>query len=691
MNLLNALLALVRQLLGGNTTQAADDPHITTAPAHLTPSSTAPTPVDEPGSGGGNAMNDITSHALVLPDADFRSWYEATRDYTAHFKRVVIVRSPAGNNLNRYKVVTAVKTGRVWFNGDPVAHIRRAYPNVVTVDVIDTTSPTALKRELDRRVAAGTRIGTNLDTRFTLDWPTDSYTLAITRDFDVPLGNNRFHEGIDMAVTAGTPVRAACDGTVFAVTTDSSSLGYGTYVQLKTRARDGTEYLVTTTNLTGVSVSSGQSVREGDLVGTAASAVGVKLIVQQAGLNTGNRYRMPGAVDPVPLLFVDDIRLETTAALGLNIREGRGTDYDSVGKMAPDETAIPLGLHGSAIRQTGTSKADDQWINVDTSSGVTGFVAAWFLEARSPRSAPATGTALNGINLDRRHPLGSPDPSRLGAMSYVRMAYNVSDGRGSQDLNAAYNHYAPYLDQLARAGKKIILVYTHQTYGEGAGFVWERMTADKWRELGARYADFLRVIAGQYRGMIAAHQIWNEQDAYQGAAASVTMRPQDYATILNFGIQAIRAVDSTTPIITGGHTAGPQLGSSYARQTLAALPAAVRPDGIAVHPYGRGTGDNPRYEIFGNIDETVREYSAVMPGKPIWITEWGVLDLNGDPAGDISAYATDFLDRVRTRHASKVAATVWYAWAEGMHNGYGLVNRSDQPREPLYSKYTSFT
>jgi hypothetical protein len=26
---------------------------------------------------------------------------------------------------------------------------------------------------------------------------------------------------------------------------------------------------------------------------------------------------------------------------------------------------------------------------------------------------------------------------------------------------------------------------------------------------------------------------------------------------------------------------------------------------------------------------------------------------------------------------------VWYAWAQGMHNGYGLVGPDDKPRQPL--------
>jgi len=679
--ILNSILELLKSLFGGGAA-SADEP---------TPSSAATVPEADPDTtlGVGSGDEDLTrSHALVLPDADFRNWYEATRNYTNHFGNVIIVRSPAGNNLNRYKTITAVRTGRTWFNGDPVAHIRRAYPVVVNVDVVEASTPAALKQALDGRVVAKTRFGPGMKTRFTLDWPTDSYALQIIREFDAPMGDGKRHEGIDIAVTAGTAVRTSCAGSVFSVIPDNDTLGYGTHVQIRAEAQDGTDYLVTHTNLTDIRVNEGQSLAEGDLLGVAAGDR-TKLVVQQGGKNTGSRYRVSGAIDPVPLIYVDGLTLVTTADSGLNIRRGRGTEYEKVGLMASTDSARSLEMHGITIRKTGTPPDDNQWINVDTSAGVTGFAAGWFLTAKSPRSAASVNTMLNGINLDVLTGIGRPDPSRLGAMTYARFAYNVSRGRGSQDLDAAKSIYAPYIDALRRANKKVILVYTHQTYGEGAGYVWPQMSDDQWRELSDRFAEYVRVIARTYKGQIAAHQIWNEQDAPPNAAASVTLSTGTYAYMLTRAIQAIRAEDPNTPIITGGHTAGPQLGSNYARQTFAAMPAGIRPDGVAAHPYGRGRGATPKYEQFGDISETVREYSAVLPGRPIWITEWGVLNANSEPASEIAKYATSVLEYIRTKQADKVAAMVWYAWAEGMHNGYGLVNSSQQPREPLYSSYTS--
>lgn len=626
-------------------------------------------------------------HALVLPTFDFRDWFDATVQYTNAFPRTVIVRSPAGNNLNRYKTVTAVAAPRTWFNDDPLFHIRRAYPVVVSVDVINATTPAQLAAALEERVRTNRRFGSdaNVFTRFTLDWMTDSFTLQLVRVFDEVLPNGRPNEGIDVAVTEGTTVRAAAVGTVARVETDeNNSLGYGDYVQIASTADDGARYVVTYTNLQDIVTAAGRTVSAGEPIGASAGTM-VKIVVQQEGVNTGARYPLPSVIDPQPLLYVNGLALRSTVTAPLNIRSGRGTQFSRVGDMANTEDAYTLELHGITLRKMNTTSSDNQWVNVDTASGVTGFAAAWFLQARSPYSTlPATD--FNGVNLDLLNALGKPAPNRLGNVTYVRLPYNVSRGVGSQDLNAAFELYAPYIDALHNAGKQIILVYTHQTYGEGAGFVWPQMTPDRWRELSLRFADFVGQIARQYRGKIAAHQIWNEQDTRTGRAA-VPVPPGDYAGILTRAIQSIRAADSTTPIITGGHTSGPGTGAAYARATLDAMPGSVRPDGIAAHPYGRGPDPSSKYAIFGSIDDSVQAYYNVLPGRRVWFTEWGVLNAQGQPAAEIRDYAVSFLEYLQATHPDKVAAAVWYGWADTMDNGYGLVSRNDLPKEPLYSNY----
>nr|MCU0475123.1 hypothetical protein [Anaerolineae bacterium] len=79
---------------------------------------------------------------------------------------------------------------------------------------------------------------------------------------------------------------------------------------------------------------------------------------------------------------------------------------------------------------------------------------------------------------------------------------------------------------------------------------------------------------------------------------------------------------------------------------------------------------------------------AVLPDRPIWLTEWGALDKEGDNPNDIAQYASEFVELINREYAGKVAAVIWYAWAMGMHNGYGLVGRDDKPMPVLFDRFS---
>jgi len=258
---------------------------------------------------------------------------------------------------------------------------------------------------------------------------------------------------------------------------------------------------------------------------------------------------------------------------------------------------------------------------------------------------------------------------------------------GNTDVNATFNRYRPILQRYADAGVKVILVLTHLTFGEGQGYVRPQMNTERWRDLTGKFAEIARQTAAVFNntGLVYAYQIWNEQDTEpQNARAAVPMPATDYGFLLSSTIQAIRQVDQRTTIITGGLVGGPELGAAYTRQSFAAMPASVRPDGVAFHPYGRGA--EHEYSVFGSITHAVNVYRQVLPNRPVWITEWGILNRVGDDAiaGTVTTYATSFLNELR---ASQVACACWYAWADGMDNGYGLVRSDGSPRQPLYNTF----
>lgn len=623
----------------------------------------------------------LISHALVLPDADFMAWYRAAEPYTQAFERVAVVRSPAGNDLNRFRDVSAVQAPGVWVRDDALAHIRRIYPMVVRVDVIRASTPAQMQAMLQERINRRDRYGAylndgHLNDRFTLEgWPSDARPARVLRPFDAPLSGGRKHEGWDIHAPQGTTIRAAAPGIVATVVRQPTALGYGQYVQVSSVV-GGQTYLVTYALLRSLTVSMGQRVNIGDPLGQSDGAQ-VKIVVQQPGAGIKG-YLLPDVIDPAPLIYWQTMRLKTTAD-GLRIRERPGTAYRALGLLKPSDRAEPLEPHGRTLLRLGVS---GQWIKLRSPQSVEGFCAAEYLVAEDTGAARTLN--MTGMNLDMLHPLGRPDAARLKGVGWVRFAYNVSMGRGLTDLNTAYDLYAPHIERYRQAGLKVILVLSHQTYGEGAGYVWPYMTTPQWRELTARYADFARRIAGQYAGRGLVYQIWNEQDTAGVNEASVPMPAADYGHLLGEATRAIRAADPLAVVITGGHVSGPGRGAPYASAALAA--AGVLPDGVACHSYGRGPAGS-KYSPFGPVDDDVDAYGKVIPGAPIWITEWGVLDYPDDPAGGVADYAAGFVERLKRLYAGKVAAAVWYAWADGMHNGYGLVDRQDRPKQPLYDRF----
>lgn len=297
------------------------------------------------------------------------------------------------------------------------------------------------------------------------------------------------------------------------------------------------------------------------------------------------------------------------------------------------------------------------------------------------------------MNLDIHHPQGRPEPGAMQGIGWVRIKFNVSfnpenGSYGNKDIEAAYQRYLPHIQRYAQSGMKVLMVFTHQLYGEGAGFNWTQMDSGRWRQLVPTYADFARQVAAKFNdtNLIHCYQIWNEQDTKpEHARAAVPIPAADYGYMLTEAIRAIRQADKVTPVITGGHTTGPGPGSAYAQATLSAMPPDVRPDGIAFHPYGRGVQGH-RFSNWGPLSEEIEAYSAVLPGKPLWITEWGVLDHQGrdDVINDVCDYCGGFMNILKRDYSSKVAAAIWYAWADGMDNGFGLVDSSGKPKPTIY-------
>jgi murein DD-endopeptidase MepM/ murein hydrolase activator NlpD len=91
-----------------------------------------------------------------------------------------------------------------------------------------------------------------------LIWPVDG---PVVSGFEMRWG--RMHTGVDIAVSEGTPIRAAADGTVVLVQSDAESGGYGNFTCLDHGGGLSTCYA----HQSSVGVGSGQSVSQGQVIG----------------------------------------------------------------------------------------------------------------------------------------------------------------------------------------------------------------------------------------------------------------------------------------------------------------------------------------------------------------------------------------------------------------------------------------
>jgi murein DD-endopeptidase MepM/ murein hydrolase activator NlpD len=93
-----------------------------------------------------------------------------------------------------------------------------------------------------------------------LIWPVDG---PVVSGFGSRFGGSEFHEGIDIAVPSGTPIRAAAAGTVIFTEPEASSGGYGNFTCIDHGGGLSTCYA----HQESFAVSAGQQVAQGQVIG----------------------------------------------------------------------------------------------------------------------------------------------------------------------------------------------------------------------------------------------------------------------------------------------------------------------------------------------------------------------------------------------------------------------------------------
>ena len=337
---------------------------------------------------------------------------------------------------------------------------------------------------------------------------------------------------------------------------------------------EGAHYVTTYEGVKEASVAVGENVLLGQPL---AKAAGDRLsITVQNPPNGVSLQGWDNVVNPREFINIPQLRARPLSD-GLNVRKLPSQTATIVGRVYSWHLLEPQEHHGRAIEKFGE---EDSWLKVRSVTGVEGYAAAWFLEATTLNEGSEVFPGVNpvGVNLDIFHHMGKPAPARLGDIGWVRFGYNVSNGRGSEDINAALMRYLPLVEAYRDAGYRVVFTTSHQTYGEGKSefWPWSQMTDAKWQLLRGRFADMMVQIASQWaeRDLVGCWQIWNEPDSLSGVA-SVPMSAHHYGLMFGELYQAIRSADSAVQIVTAGFNSGPVRGSAYARQMIQRLPDGV--------------------------------------------------------------------------------------------------------------------
>jgi len=260
-------------------------------------------------------------------------------------------------------------------------------------------------------------------------------------------------------------------------------------------------------------------------------------------------------------------------------------------------------------------------------------------------------------------------PSSFTSLPQARFVFNVSQSappllHSNTNLAKSFATYDPYIDALTSRNVSIMLVITHQTFGEGRGYDWDNMTTTRWMEWILRLSEVCSEIALHYKGRIQYYQIGNEYD--QKSVASIAVVPSIYRFMLEKVGRAIRDQDPKAKLVSAGMVSGAITGSDYLRLAGVGDKQANLVDAVAFHPYGQG-GVNGFGAQFGLLKDFLKKDNRF--DKPLFLTEWGILDSPSTPQEIVALYAKEFL---RVAREGGVVQQYWYAWGVGMHNGYGL-------------------
>jgi murein DD-endopeptidase MepM/ murein hydrolase activator NlpD/uncharacterized protein YraI len=226
---------------------------------------------------------------------------------------------------------------------------------------------------------------------FHLCWPVDSRRVnqyfGDNPDTYKPFGLPG-HEGLDLYAPSGANIYAAASGEVYE-TGHPQGHPYGLQIRIKHSTGDLT-YQTIYAHLSKSVVNKGQQVAAGELIGLAdntGNSFGshLHLTLKIEGKKTSSYPS--GIVDPWPYLrdavpqpdqtLPDASGLTVYTSMAMNLRSAASTESSVIALLPAGE---PLSVLGEASALSSKIGKQGEWLQVKTSAGAAGFVAAWLVQ-----------------------------------------------------------------------------------------------------------------------------------------------------------------------------------------------------------------------------------------------------------------------------------------------------------------------
>ena len=251
-------------------------------------------------------------------------------------------------------------------------------------------------------------------TGFQLQWPTDSRVVNqyFAENPDMYKGFGLAgHEGLDLFALTGANIYACADGEVVEAGSRPKSHPYG--VQVRIKHEYGTEkYETVYAHLQEALVKVGQKVKAGERIGLAdntGNSFGSHLHLTLKKEGAKVEGYPAGIIDPWPYLQAAStpVSAPPPSPSGVTVYTFDQTNLRKEASAASELLAsLPggeaLAVLGSAADIQPKIGKQDQWLQVQTASGLVGFIAAWLVSSTKQSAFPPSGVvvyAMDTVNM----------------------------------------------------------------------------------------------------------------------------------------------------------------------------------------------------------------------------------------------------------------------------------------------------